>query len=194
MYRKFSTTLVLISIYITLVYTHRLPEPIIGEILPTLIIKPLEGKAGDPGAVIFFQGADCTQESYRKHLVAVQEKVPFPLWIAMPHFIGDYAIPVALRVFADRAKRDLKDAIGGGTQVTKYFYGGHSLGGSSVAIYVHDDLKGKDAEGTFAWGAYVSHKIKDPAKNYPSPFLTVGAELDGWLARITRIAKSYDQM
>lgn len=55
-------------------------------------------------------------------------------------------------------------------------------------------MKGKDAEGAFAWGAYVSEKIKDPARNYVSPFLTVGAELDGWLARITRIAKSYDQM
>ena len=77
--------------------------------------------------------------------------------------------------------------------MTNYFYGGHSLGGSAIAIYV-DNIKGEDAEGTFAWGAYVSHKIDDPATNYPSPFLTVGAELDGWLARITRIAKSYDQM
>jgi hypothetical protein len=96
-------------------------------------------------------------------------------------------------LFVDRAKNDLKKEIGDGTQVTKFFFGGHSLGGSSVASYV-DGIKGKDAEGTFAWGAYVSHKIEDPAKNYPSPFLTVGAELDGWLARITRIAKSYDQM
>jgi len=55
-------------------------------------------------------------------------------------------------------------------------------------------MKKPDSEGTFAWGAYVSRKVKDPAKNYVSPFLTVGAENDGWLARITRIAESYDQM
>jgi len=119
--------------------------------------------------------------------------VSFPLWVALPAFIGGMAIPVELGIFADRAKNDLKKAIGDGQQVTKFFFGGHSLGGSSVASYV-DSIKGKDVEATFAWGAYVSHKIKDPALNYPSPFLTVGAELDGWLARITRIAKSYDQM
>ena len=103
------------------------------------------------------------------------------------------AIPVALGLFANKAKEDLGKAMGA-AKVDTYFYGGHSLGGSSVAIYVNDDLKGKDAEGTFAWGAYVSRKIKDPAKNYVSPFLTVGAQNDGWLARITRIAESYDQM
>jgi hypothetical protein len=32
-----------------------------------------------------------------------------------------------------------------------------------------------DAEGTFVWGSYVSAKVQDPPKNYPSPVLTVGA-------------------
>ncbi len=44
------------------------------------------------------------------------------------------------------------------------------------------------------WGSYINKAIKDPAANYGVPALTVGAELDGWLARITRIAYSYDQM
>jgi len=35
------------------------------------------------------------------------EKVPFPLWVAIPHFIGDLAVPVALGVFAEKAKIDL---------------------------------------------------------------------------------------
>lgn len=51
-----------------------------------------------------------------------------------------------------------------------------------------------DAMGTFLWGSYVGHSVEDPAKNYKSPVLTVGAEFDGWMARITRIAQSYDQM
>merc|ERR1712166_320052 len=36
--------------------------------------------------------------------------------------------------------------------------------------------------------------IDDPASNYGAPFLTIGAEFDGWMARITRIAESFDQM
>jgi len=30
--------------------------------------------------------------------------------------------------------------------------------------------------------------------NYGVPVLTVGGEMDGWMARITRIAQAYDQM
>lgn len=40
--------------------------------------------------------------------------MPFPLWISMPHFIGNLAVPVELGIFADRAKNDLKKAIGDG--------------------------------------------------------------------------------
>ena len=36
--------------------------------------------------------------------------------------------------------------------------------------------------------------MDDPAKNYPSPVLTVGGQYDGWSARVTRIARSFDQM
>ena len=105
-------------------------------------------------------------------MIAVQNKVPFPLWVALPHFVGNLAVPVALSVFANEAKSALNKA--SGVEVKTFFYGGHSLGGSSVSTYV-DGEKGKDSEGAFAWGAYVSRKIKDPAQNYPSPFLTVGA-------------------
>ena len=46
----------------------------------------------------------------------------------------------------------------------------------------------------FLWGSYVAKSVGNPAENYGAPVLTVGAELDGWMARITRIALSYDQM
>lgn len=72
-----------------------------------------------------------------------------------------------------------------------FFYGGHSLGGASIASW---GASATDAEGIFAWGAYVNKGTEDPAKNYNVPFMTVGAELDGWMARISRIALSYDQM
>lgn len=78
--------------------------------------------------------------------------------------------------------------------VEKFIYGGHSLGGASVADWVHKNPE--DAEAAFAWGSYVGHKIEDPAKNFGNgvPFMTVGAQYDGWMARVTRIAQSYDQM
>lgn len=62
----------------------------------------------------------------------------------------------------DEAKDDLKSHKG--FNVTKFFYGGHSLGGASTTAWVHDNFN--DAEGAFAWGAYVSSKVEDPAKNF----------------------------
>jgi len=42
------------------------------------------------------------------------------------------------------------------------------------------------------WGSYIGRDLLDPVANYGAPVLTVGAELDGWMARITRIAHSFD--
>jgi hypothetical protein len=79
-----------------------------------------------------------------------------------------------------------------GVTCDKFFFGGHSLGGASITSWVHENTQ--DAEGAFAWGAYVSRSVEDPAKNYGVPFLTVGAQFDGWMARITRMAFAFDQM
>ena len=59
-----------------------------------------------------------------------------------------------------------------------------------MAIWAHENKNKVHA--IFLWGSYVSKSIKDPALNYGVPVLTVGGEMDGWMARITRIAQSYD--
>mmetsp|Transcript_32252 Transcript_32252/g.50022 ORF Transcript_32252/g.50022 Transcript_32252/m.50022 type:complete len:84 (+) Transcript_32252:306-557(+) len=82
------------------------------------------------------------------------------------------AIPVDLSYFINDVKSEMKTKHN--VQCSKWFYGGHSLGGSSIASWVAKNSSG-DAEGTFVWGAYVNAGIKDPAANYPSPVLTVGA-------------------
>lgn len=153
-------------------------------------MEPLEGKTGEPAALIFIIGAYCEQKAYMDHLKAIQEKVPFPLWVAIPHIIHNLPIPPGLGVYIESAKSELEKKHG--YKAEKYFFGGHSLGGSSIASWAHTNAK--EVEGVFVWGSYTSKSISDPAKNYGAPFLTVGAELDGWMARITRIAEAYDQM
>jgi len=74
--------------------------------------------------------------------------------------------------------------------VDKFFYGGHGHMGRLIASWVNENSS--DAEGAFGFGAYVDRSVKDPALNFPVPFLTIGAALDGGAARITRIAFSYD--
>ena len=125
-----------------------------------------------------------------EHLKAIQEKVPYPLWVAIPHIIGDLPIPVKLGYYVNSAKSELEKKHG--YKADKYFFGGHSLGASSIGSWAHSNSK--QVEGVFLWGSYVSKSVEDPVKNYGAPVLTVGAEMDGWMARITRIALSYDQM
>jgi len=154
-----------------------------------LIMAPPTGKTGNPAALIFFIGAYCKQQAYVKHLQAIQLKVPFPLWIAIPWILDDLPIPVGLSGYVDSAKDDLQQ---NGFKSDKYFFGGHSLGGSSVASWAHSNVA--QVEGVILWGSYVSKSVLDFPKNYGAPVLTVGAELDGWMARITRIAEAYDHM
>jgi hypothetical protein len=141
-------------------------------------------------AIIFLIGASCPYDGYVGHLKAIQEKVPYKLWVGLPHIVGDTPIPEGIGYYIDNMKSDLKE--NHGVNLTKYIYGGHSLGASSIASWVQDN--GDDALATFLWGAYVTHAVDDPAKNYRSPVLTVGGEFDGWMARITRMAQAYDQM
>lgn len=154
-----------------------------------LIVAPPSDKTGNPAALIFFIGAYCKNTAYLKHLKAIQEKVPFPLWVAIPWILDDLPIPVGLSGYVNSAKDDLEK---NGFKADKYFFGGHSLGGSSVASWAHSNSA--QVEGVILWGSYVSKSVQDFPKNYGAPVLTVGAELDGWMARITRIAESYDQM
>lgn len=110
--------------------------------------------------------------------------------MGIPHIVGDLPIPVGLSVYVNNVKAELEKKHGYKAQ--KYFFGGHSLGASSIGSWAHSNTD--QVEGVFLWGSYVAKSVEDPVKNYGAPVLTVGAEMDGWMARITRIALAYDQM
>lgn len=94
-------------------------------------MPPLDGKTGEEMVFIFFQGADCDREAYKDHFKAIQEKVPYRLWIAMPHIVGEMPIPPGLGIYVDDIKKDITQTYK--VKVDKYIYGGHSLGGASIA-------------------------------------------------------------
>jgi len=121
-------------------------------------------------------------------MTAIQNKVDFPLWVSIPYIYFEKAIPPTISIYVDSAVNDLKNNYG--FESDKFYFGGHSLGGASISTYVASNAD--KAEGTFVLGAYLNIGHKDPAANLGSPLMTVGAEFDGWMARITRIAESYD--
>jgi hypothetical protein len=53
------------------------------------ILQPIKGKKGEQAAVIFLIGDDCDHEAYVDQLKMIQEKVPFPLWVAIPKILGN---------------------------------------------------------------------------------------------------------
>jgi len=81
-----------------------------------------------------------------------------------------------------------------GVTNTSFFYGGHSLGSAAIAKWAHDQNHNQpgDVLGVYVQGGYAPRAITDPARNYGSPFLTVGGQYDGWLASITRVSLSFD--
>jgi hypothetical protein len=160
-------------------------EGILGD---NIVLQPPEGKEGDAQALVFIIGADCGQDKYNDLLSAIQDQVSFPLWVSIPHIVGE-AIPPTISTYVGNSISELKSKYG--FESEKYFFGGHSLGGAGIAAYAKENEK---ALGTFLLGSYVSISVQDPAANYGSPVMTVGAQYDGWMARITRIAEAYDQM
>ena len=104
-----------------------------------LILDPLPGKTGEPAALIFLVGAYCQQEQYVSHLKSIQQKVPFPLWVGIPHIVGDLPIPVGIGLYVDSVKSELQNKHG--FKADKYFFGGHSLGGSSIGSWAHSNIE-----------------------------------------------------
>jgi len=104
-----------------------------------VIMEPLPNKTGEPAALIFIIGAYCEQKAYMDHLRAIQEKVPYPLWVAIPHIIGDLPIPVKLGHYVNSAKKELEKKHG--YKADKYFFGGHSLGASSIGSWGHSNAE-----------------------------------------------------
>lgn len=120
---------------------------------------------------------------------AIQEKVSFPLWVGLPYIIGEQAIPPVVGIYVKSMQDEFKSM---GIAPKKFFYGGHSLGAAAISAWGHANPE--TAEAVFVLGGYAPLAIKDPAANYGAPFLTLGAEFDGWMARITRMAEAYDEM
>lgn len=113
----------------------------------------------------------------------------FPLWVGLPYILGGQAIPPVVGIYIKSMHDEFKSM---GIAPKKFFYGGHSLGAAAISAWGHSNPE--TVEAVFVEGGYAPMAIKDPAANYGAPFLTVGAEFDGWMARITRMAEAYDEM
>ena len=193
-YRNFYICLLLsiiASFYCHPTRAHQLIEPLQPKEDRTRIILTPEVKKGAPAAIIFFGAASADPNSYTHHFKAIQDRVYFPLWVSISCLKKPKAESIGKEI--KDARDELLHKIGELPKVDKFFYGGHGHTGRLIASWVSTNSTA-DAEGAFGFGAYVDRSVKDPATNFPVPFLTIGAALDGGAARITRIAESYDKL
>jgi hypothetical protein len=72
-------------------------------------------------------------------------------------------------------------------QAENVFIGGHSLGGTTAEKFAQSDATRKYA-GVIILGSYVDEAAPGDMLNYPHPVITVGAELDGGLARVGKLS------
>eukprot|EP00954_Amorphochlora_amoebiformis_P016759 1314656-Amorphochlora_amoeboformis.AAC.1 len=161
-----------------------------------LVVPPVSAKIGPEAALFYGQGASISPQAYLPLAQAIQDVVPFPLWIAVPKCPFDAAaIPTCLKEGIARAKGRMK-SMGMTATEEDFFYGGHSLGGSLMPDYVLENAN-TTARGLILMGSFLQRKFRTgiseqnggPIYDFPVPTLTIGAELDG-LCRLTRIAEA----
>ena len=167
-----------------------------------VVLPPLQGKVGPPSVLLFAQGASIKTSQYVSLVQKIQQAVPFPLWVGIPQcFEDNCAVPLTLSDGMKRVRLAMEKQ--GLVAAKKTFHAGHSLGGAMLPDYVKSllDKDRTSSDGLVLLGAYLTRVMKTgktaegrPQVEFPTPTLTIGAELDG-LCRLSRIAEAlYSQV
>ena len=100
-----------------------------------VVLTPPPEKAGNAVALFFAQGASIKPSQYVTLAKAIQDAVPFPLYVAIPECPADAAaIPSCLKRGYARTNASLVAA--GMDASAPAFYAGHSLGGAMTPDFV----------------------------------------------------------
>ena len=159
-----------------------------------IILKPTKVSSTQAGFV-FFQGAYIPAQNYVKYARQLQQKFNGALWVALVSFPINLPDPILSNKMMSAVLSDLKRSGFAFNNQTLFFFGGHSLGGAVIELYLFDEENVKRLPVKFSGlvfeGAFVRRSNYAKALNpLMPPILTMGAELDG-LARATRMAESF---
>ena len=148
-----------------------------------VILRPLK-QGAEEVALIVIQGSLIKPDQYTPLAQSVQNSSNYSLWVGIPQFDGDMAVPVDPSEGIARILGAMRD--GGMSAATTVFFAGHSIGGAALQDYVNNEAK--DAPGLILLGSFLRRWYRNVT--YPVPTITIGGELDG-LARVTRIMEEY---
>jgi len=146
-----------------------------------------------PKLMVFIPGGNVPTDNYVETVQAIQKRTELPLYVAIPSIPGKICIALTNIILNQLILSAIKQAEKAGWQGTHQddvIIAGHSLGGTCANGYAR-------AYGPFSsvviFGSYVDETGPGNLMNYPTPVLTLGAELDGGLARPGKMAIWYKQ-
>merc|ERR1711865_44388 len=156
------------------------------------VLKPLPGKAGAPKMLVFIPGANVNTEYYLATAAAIQQASDLNMWVVIPSMPIKRCIilcpslsvcaPLQDHVTAIIAKATAQ-GYNGTASAPDTFIAGHSLGGICAQRLGQAYLK-PPYQATIVMGSYAEATSgAGSTQEYPTPLLTVGAELDGGLGR-----------
>ena len=147
-----------------------------------VVLKPLNTTQSEV-AMVFIQGAGIDPEQYVPLAQAIQTSSQYSLWVGIPKFSLDTPDPLEI---AECISRIMDSMHAAGMNTKKFFFAGHSLGGTVLQDYLFDS--GETGFAQVLMGSFLERKYRNIS--YPVATLTIGGELDG-LCRVTRIMESF---
>lgn len=95
------------------------------------VLKPLDGKGGLVNAsLVIVQGAQIDADAYIPLAQQIQTQFPFNLWVALPVFPNNLALPFEIDAKMNESMQALAGA--GAPADAKLIALGHSLGGATL--------------------------------------------------------------
>jgi hypothetical protein len=159
-----------------------------------IILKPLDSTKGMPTKLlVFIPGGNVPNNNYTLTAQAIQRYTQLNLWVVIPAVFNRLCIIECTATFVcaplyNTVNGAVAKAVAAGMpKDTEQHLAGHSLGGT-CANYLVQAYPPDTYKSLTIMGSYVDETGKGTLPNYPIPVATIGAELDGGMARPGKLA------
>ena len=167
-----------------------------------IVLKPIKNVANLPTKLmVFIPGGNVPNTHYINTSVAIQNATKINLWVVIPSVTNRLCIIECTEVskilcepLHNSVNKAVQKANGMGFKGDPNpFLVGHSLGGT-CANYLLQTFQAKDNyAAAVLMGGYVDESGSGSLTEYQVPIMTLGAQLDGGIAKPTRISLWWDQ-
>jgi hypothetical protein len=152
--------------------------------------------------LVFIPGGLVPNNNYTNTAVSIQTASKMRMWVVIPAVTRRLCIiECTTPAICGPLRTTITQAVGKATaagctvagSANDTFLAGHSLGGTCAHQLIQAHSAPFAYHAMITMGSYVDETGKGDLINYPIPVLTLGAELDGGMARPGKLALWYEQ-